>query len=107
MTLCVQGIVTPGNFPPITLYLNMPKINCPVSDSRNLNQNDGLLSRAELGFLLVSHDCYSAGPGVCRDPPHTHTHTGNTHTHTYTHTLPQGLLWRLNGNKTKLPARSK
>lgn len=46
-------VVDQETFSQITLYLNKPKINCPVSDSRSSNQYQ-LLSHAEPDFLLAS-----------------------------------------------------
>lgn len=50
----------------IALYLNMPKLNCPVSDSRRLNQH--WLSHVELNFLPASLSLTLYWTCVCRGP---------------------------------------
>lgn len=51
----------------IVLYLNLPKIIYPLSDSQGLNQYE-LLSYFEPNFLLAFWKRHSAGCGGHRDP---------------------------------------
>lgn len=63
----IELIITWTLFFQIVLYLNMPKIIYPLSDSQDLNQCK-LLSYVEPSFLLALRNRHPAGCGGPRDP---------------------------------------